>query len=46
MDHFNGFVLKTMAFGSAHVALNLQKLWISSGETNVLGALEKAFGVG
>ena len=46
MDHFNGFVLTTMASDSAHVLVNLQKLWISSGETNVLGALEKAFGVG
>ena len=44
MDHFNGFVLTTMASDSAHVLVNLQKLWISSGETNVLIALERRLG--
>ena len=33
-----------MASDSAHVLVNLQKLWISSGETNVLIALERRFG--
>ena len=33
-----------MASDSAHVLVDLQKRWISSGETNVLTALERRFG--